>query len=156
MEVHKGRYFAVCCTSKNTADAANKILRAQDSRYQFMVVIRDLNETYTKISSPLVSSFDPPFEGQSVKECWQTLSAMTTRTKSDLDTEMFAILDERSSQDDSALLVLSLEGEPEIETVRVDLRNVSSILATWNSKGDNMTELWAEAEQAEDGVCRGD
>ncbi|SMR47999.1 unnamed protein product [Zymoseptoria tritici ST99CH_3D1] len=158
MEVHKGRYFAVCCTSKNTADAATKILQAQDTRFQFIVVIRDLDETYTEISSPPVSDFDPPFAGQTAKECWQTLSAMTSRTKSDLDAELFVILDERSSQDDSALIVLVLQddgkSDPKIETVRVDLKLVSDILPTWAVKGDDMPDLQAEAERTDDGVCR--
>ena len=59
---------------------------------------------------------------------------MIGNTKSDLDSEKFAILDVRSRNDESVLLVLILQGfgEPEIEveTMSVAERLVSDILAT--------------------------
>lgn len=84
---------------------------------------------------------------------------MAEQTESDLDTEMFALLDDRSAEDSSATLVLVMQdeenaGEVTIETVRVDLSLVSSILATWMAKGDNMDELQAQADSSPDGVVR--
>ena len=83
---------------------------------------------------------------------------MIASTASELNTEMFAILDARLLEDESTLLVLVLEseedGEPEIESVRVDLRLVPSVLATWSAKGDNMPELEAQAERSRHGVVK--
>lgn len=123
-----------------------------------MIVIKDLDHQYTEPSQPPTQDFDVPFANQAAKACWQTLYAMVERTRSDLDTESFAIMDERSIQDESALLVLALQCEDgedvQVETVRVDLRLVSLILTKWMAKGDNMPELKAGAAESSDGVYR--
>lgn len=131
----------------------------QNQKSPFMVVLENLREKYTEPSKPPTESFDPPFQGQDVRTCSQTLHRMAEQTESDLDTEMFALLDDRSAEDSSATLALVMQdeenaGEVTIETVRVDLSLVSSILATWMAKGDNMDELQAQADSSPDGVVR--
>ncbi|TKA26447.1 hypothetical protein B0A50_05283 [Salinomyces thailandicus] len=153
----KGTWSALCCTSKAATQVANIALENQYS--DFLVVIKDLEEQYSNPSKPPTEPFEPPFVGQDVETCWETLAAMIVQTRSDLDSESFAILDDRSAEDESALLVLVIEGDAakegfEIDKVRVDLRLVSFILQSWNAKGDNIPELEAEAARSPDGVVR--
>lgn len=121
-----------------------------------MVVIKDLNEQYTELSHPPTKDFEPPFDNEDPETCWETLYEMVERTKSDLDTEHFAIIDERSLKDASALLVVNRQDDKsmEIKTVRVDLKLVSLILSSWSAKGSNVSELTAKAAKSSDGVCR--
>lgn len=111
-----GIWFAICCTSKASTS----------------VVISHLKEEYTDPSEPPTEQFDPPFKDQDVKTCWQTPSTMIDETESNLDATMFAVLDDMSVEDESALLVLVLQddedGDAEIETVRVGFDRVSDTL----------------------------
>lgn len=121
-----------------------------------MIVIKDLDHECTEPSQPPTQDFESPFADQAAETCWQTLYAMVERTKSDFDTESFAVVDERSVKDASALLVLAFQKDNgvEVETVRVGLELVPSILGSWMAKGENMEELVAEAAKSSDGVYR--
>lgn len=124
------------------------------------MVVNDLDQTYIEPTDPPVEPFDTSFAGQEhARTCWEMLSEMIERTASDLDSEMFAVLDDRSVRDESALLVLVLQRDDDdagavVESVRVDLKLVSTLLLSWMAKGGNISEIQDEASQAADGVAR--
>jgi len=85
-----------------------------------IVVITDLSKTYTKVSKiPMEATTSPaPFEGQKAEECFELLQAFVKDTRSDVNLEIFAILDERSREDDTVLIVQASERTKDIKTVR--------------------------------------
>lgn len=85
-----------------------------------IVVVDNLEKTYTEISElPMAASHSPaPFEGKDARECFEVLKKMKADTKSEINVENFAVLDERSVEDDTVLIVQASGKTGEIETVR--------------------------------------
>lgn len=82
------------------------------------VFVDSVSHCYSEISeTPVESGSDPnsPFIGKSPQECHQLLSKLQEDTESDITSDFFMIMDERSMQDDTVLLV-SVTGERDEET----------------------------------------
>lgn len=95
-----------------------------------IVVITDLGKKYTGTSKlPMEPTSSPaPFEGKNARECSELLQALVKDTGSEINVENFAILDERSKQDDTALLVQAFKKSGETKTVRGALKHTDMSL----------------------------
>jgi len=99
-----------------------------------IVVISDLSKTYTEVSkNPMEATTSPaPFQGKSAEECFVFLQALVKDTGSDVNVESFAILDERSREDDTVLIVKASEKTGDIKTVRGALEETNmSLVNLW-------------------------
>lgn len=74
------------------------------------------------------TSSPAPFEGKNARECSELLQALVKDTGSEINVENFAILDERSKQDDTALLVQAFKKSGETKTVRGALKHTDMSL----------------------------
>jgi hypothetical protein len=86
-----------------------------------LVFIDSLKATYTDEDVPVLgtnvpSSTTSPFMGKNAAECYQILEQLASQEGSSINPEPFAILDERSMQDDTVLLCEA--GEEGVRCVR--------------------------------------
>lgn len=73
-----------------------------------------------------------PFQGRSADECFELLQEFAKDTGSEIDVEIFAILDERSREDDTVCIVKASKKTGEIKTVRGALRQTDmSLVNLW-------------------------
>lgn len=73
-----------------------------------------------------------PFQGKSAEECFVSLPTSVRDTGSDVNVEFFAILDERSREDDTVLIVQASERTGDIKTVRGALKETDmSLVNLW-------------------------
>ncbi|KAG9565582.1 hypothetical protein KCU71_g5193, partial [Aureobasidium melanogenum] len=95
-----------------------------------IVVVDDLNKTYTEISRlPMAASRSPaPLKGKNAKECFEILKKLKKDTGSEINVKNFAVLDGRSVEDDIVLLVQAFEKTGEIKTVRAALKETDMAL----------------------------
>ncbi|THW17601.1 hypothetical protein D6D24_03839 [Aureobasidium pullulans] len=99
-----------------------------------IVTITDLSKTYTEISkSPMNGTCSPAlFQGRSAEECFELLQEFAKDTGSKIDVEIFAILDERSREDDTVCILKASKTTGEIKTVRGALRQTDmSLVNLW-------------------------
>lgn len=99
-----------------------------------IVIITDLSKTYTETSkSPMIGTCSPaPFQGRSAEGCFELLQEFARDTGSEIDVEIFAILDERSREDDTVCIVKASKRTGEIKTVRGALRQTDmSLVNLW-------------------------
>lgn len=99
-----------------------------------IVIITDLSKTYTEISkSPMNGTCSPaPFQGRSAKGCFELLQEFAKDTGSEINVEIFAILDERSREDDTVCIVKASKTTGEIKTVRGASRQTDiSLVNLW-------------------------
>ncbi|TIA58614.1 hypothetical protein D6C77_05401, partial [Aureobasidium pullulans] len=83
-----------------------------------IVIITDLSKTYTEISKPpMIGTCSPaPFQGRSAEGCFELLQEFAKDTGSEIDVEIFAILDEISREDDTVCIVKASKRTGEIKT----------------------------------------
>lgn len=95
-----------------------------------IVIITDLSKTYTEISKPpMIGTCSPaPFQGRSAEGCFELLQEFAKDTGSEIDVEIFAILDEISREDDTVCIVKASKRTGEIKTVRGALRQTCRLL----------------------------
>jgi hypothetical protein len=102
------------------------------------------------------SNPDSPFIGESPEECYQLLVKLRKDTKSEVDIERFVIMDERSTTDDTVLLVNTyLEEDLKtwgIETLRASIESSGLALVLYETGHSSVGE---DADRAKDGVYRG-
>jgi len=99
-----------------------------------IAVITDLSKTYTEVSKiPMEATTSPaPFQGRSAEECFKLLQAFMRDTGSDVNVKIFAILDERSKEDDTVVIVKASEKTGDIKTVRGALKETDmSLVNLW-------------------------
>jgi len=99
-----------------------------------IVIITDLSKTYTETSKPPMNGTrsPAPFQGRSAEGCFELLQEFAKDTGSEIDVEIFAILDERSQEDDTACIVKASKKTGEIKTVRGALRQTDmSLVNLW-------------------------
>lgn len=132
------------------------------------VLIDNLTETYdheTEIGdmedeqNRTITSPDSPFKNKTPAECQRLLFQLRQETDSDIDYTSFVIMDERSLQDDTVLLVLADDGEAVGDDGICSIR-VSFEIAQWRLSGYMIGDLdpgedkWTAEERTEDGVLR--
>jgi len=99
-----------------------------------IAVITDLSKTYTEISKiPMEATTSPAlFRGKGAEECFEQLQAFVENTRSDVNVDIFAILDARSREDDTVLIVRASEKTGIIKTVRGALKETNmSLVNLW-------------------------
>lgn len=123
----------------------------------YMVFIDNLDEDYDEPSERPVteaSSSDSPFKGKTTQECYRLLMQLR-EDEADIDYGLFVIMDERSTQDDTVLIV----GEPpddesEPRSLRATFEVVQTALHCYRAGTSSVEENQDEAEAEEDGVYR--
>lgn len=125
----------------------------------FLVFVDDLTRIYNKPSDLGYNhdATEAPFAGKTPHECSLMLKALSEgMNPSDLDSESFAILDERSLTDGTLVLVGEAEEQDggEQATVRIVFDMVESQILLWASGKTTVEEDRVRAESTVDGVLR--
>jgi hypothetical protein len=121
-----------------------------------VVFVNSLTEPYLErhsVGNNTATPLTSPFKGKTVDECWALLKQLRAETGAQIDPNIFAILDERSLRDNSALVVEADEDEG-AESVRVELKLVIPRLFQYFVGDVGVDQDIGEAEDTEDGVVR--
>ncbi|KAG9671529.1 hypothetical protein KCU99_g4778, partial [Aureobasidium melanogenum] len=123
------------------------------------VFVDSISHCYDEISeTPVESDSDPnsPFIGKTPEECHRLLLKLREDTESEISTDFFMIMDEKSVQDDTVLLV-SVTGEEDEET---GIRDLLTLRATFEVSAKELMLYsighWTIEEDAERAVEQGD
>lgn len=102
------------------------------------------------------SSLTSPFRGKNAFDCYHLLRKLCTETESIVDQNVFAMLDERSLQDDTVVLVtIDEEESPEKPTsARCEFGLACAKLMQYFIGDADIEEDLEEAEEDGDGVLR--
>lgn len=158
-----GRLFPVCCAADISAEVKDRFLRlAQDrsGNEHFLVFVDSLEVKYTEpsehgYSTPGAAS--SPFKGQTTDACAMLLQQLR-RNGSDIDFEIFAIMDDRSLEDDTVLLVEAPALEDGSEEFKGEVRaafEMADVQLRLYSIGDcDVLEDQEKAQDSADGVLR--
>jgi hypothetical protein len=129
------------------------------------MVFIDSNSTYyDKVSqAPIKHDRNPqsPYIGKTPEECHAMRVKLCKDTGSELLTYYFAIMDERSTQDDTVLLVCAETNEDEknedlpLPTLRATFRASGTALMLYHSGHSSVAEDAERAARERDGVYRG-
>ncbi|KAH0334627.1 hypothetical protein KCU81_g9359, partial [Aureobasidium melanogenum] len=108
-----------------------------------IVVITSLDKRYTEASTiPMEpTSSAAPFQGKNPKECFEILQKLVKDTRSEINVENFAILDERSKEDDTVWLVQAFKNSPRIKIVCGALKDTDMALENLWVGNMNIEEL---------------
>jgi hypothetical protein len=121
------------------------------------VFVDSITEAYTKRHSFGNNTPTPPispFKGKNAEQCWYLLKRLCAETGSQIDQDNFAILDERSLLDDTALVVQAEEGEG-ADSVRVEFKLVLTRVLQYFVGDLCVGEDIEAAEETDDDVVRG-
>ncbi|KAH0037863.1 hypothetical protein KCU78_g1593, partial [Aureobasidium melanogenum] len=123
------------------------------------VFVDSISHCYDEISeTPVESDSDPnsPFIGKTPEECHRLLLKLREDTESEIPTDFFMIMDEKSIQDDTVLLV-SVTGEEDEQT---GIRDLLTLRATFEVSAKELMLYsighWTIEEDAERAVEQGD
>lgn len=116
-----------------------------------------------KAKEPAAFDSNPksPFIGKTPEECHQLLMKLKADTDSEIFTDYFAIMDERSAEDDTVLLACAARnpgGEHEVlavETVRATFEASSIALTLYSTGHSSVGEDAERAADEEDNIYRG-
>jgi hypothetical protein len=129
-----------------------------------MVFIDSSSSHYDKVSqTPIEHDCNPksPYIGKTPAECHAMLVKLCKETGSELLTYYFAIMDERSSRDDTVLLIcaeMSSDEENEdlaLPTLRATFRASGTALMLYHSRHSSVEEDAERAVRERVGVYRG-
>lgn len=98
------------------------------------------------------SSADSPFIGKTPRECYELLKEFQSVSKLELDLGFFAILEERSSLDESVLLVDNCNCE--FATVQMEFSHAITMLMCYMTGHMSIEEDAEMAQQTEDKIFR--
>lgn len=122
-----------------------------------LVFVDSISKTYTRQdkqgSNTPSSSSANSFKDKSPQDCFLLLKQLVANTESIVVTQMFAIFDERSLQDDTVLIV-EVEEEGDARSARCEFKIVSSKLLQYHIGDAYMKADAEEAEEEGDGVIR--
>ena len=126
-----------------------------------LVFVDCLDNYYDEASEIPVDDCDPssPFIGKTPDECYRLLIKLRKDTESEIMIYQFAIMDERSAQDDTVLLVCyecDENGENEtLATLRATFQALATALKLYMSGHSTVAEDADRAAQEGDNVYRG-
>jgi hypothetical protein len=129
-----------------------------------MVFIDSINTYYDKVSqTPIEHDSNPqsPYIGKTPEECHTILEKLCADSGSELLTYYFAIMDERSTQDGTVLLVCAETSSDEededlaLPTLRATFRASGTALMLYHSGHSSVEEDAERAACERDGVYRG-
>ena len=127
-----------------------------------LVFVDSIDNYYNEASEAPIedeSSPNSPFIGKTPQECHQLLLKLLEDTESEIMTDYFAIMDERSKQDNTVLLVCA-ERDLENEvlawpTVRATFQASAVSLMYYHSGHSSVEEDLERAQREPDNVFRG-
>lgn len=126
-----------------------------------LVFVDSIDDYYNEASEAPVedeSSPDSPFIRKTPQECHQLLSKLVEDTESEIMTEYFAIMDERSTKDDTILLVCAeRDDEEEVvawPTMRATFEVTAVSLKCYHSGNRSIGEDLERAEREHDNIYR--
>lgn len=129
-----------------------------------LVLVDSIDDYYDEASlAPMDDDSDSnsPFIGKTPQECHQMLLQLRNDTESEIMTDYFAIMDERSTKDDTVLLVTAerdLGGENEVlalPTVRATFQASALALMLYETGHSSVEEDADRAKHEKDNVYRG-
>lgn len=128
-----------------------------------LVFVDSIDDYYNEASeAPVENESCPnsPFIGKTPQECHQLLLKLLEETESEIMTDYFAIMDKRSTQNDTVLLVCAerdLENEVlEWPTVRATFQASAVALMLYHSGHSSVGEDVERAQREHDNVYRGE
>lgn len=128
-----------------------------------LVFVDSIDDYYDKASEAPIedeSSPNSPFIGKTPRECHQLLLKLREDTESEIIADYFAIMDERSTQDDTVLLVCAerdLENEVLAwSTLRATFQASAVALMLCHSGHSSIGEDVERAQREYDNVYRGE
>lgn len=126
------------------------------------VFVDSIDDYYDEISeAPWEVESDPnsPFIGKTPQECHQLLLKLREDTESEIITDFFIIMDKRSTQDDTVLLVVAARNlEHEVvamQTLRATFQASALALILYQTGHSSIPEDEERAEREQDNVYRG-
>ena len=172
----RGRFFAICCVDDSATKVSiisstsatdwqiltkkqvvNELLTAAyaaEDGGPALVVIDSSDRKYVEPTHPPVDLFSSPFNGKDASQCCRLVRETTQQNQSDLNYEYLVILDKRSSEDSTALVVVSFDEEKKIQSVRAVYEVVNVILLSMSAGVGAMSEYQEIAAREPDGVFR--
>ena len=128
-----------------------------------LVFVDSIDDYYDEASEAPIdneSSPNSPLIGKTPQECHQLLLKLLEDTKSEIMTDYIAIMDERSKQDNTVLLVCAVRDlENEVfawPTVRVTFQASAVALMLYHSGHSSVEEDVERAQREHDNVYRGE
>ncbi|KAJ5539589.1 hypothetical protein N7513_007921 [Penicillium frequentans] len=131
-----------------------------EGRFVFVDTLDDYYSEASEAPMEIDSNPNSPFFHQTPQECYELLLKLRDDTESEIITHYFAIMDERSTQDDTVLLVcasvdLDAENELSIQTIRASFQASVFALMLYETGHSSVGEDEERAERASDSVYRG-
>lgn len=120
--------------------------------FLFIDSVADRYDGPSKKPAEQGSSADSPFIGKGSRECHTLLMELQSNSHLDIDTRFFAILEERSSEDESVLLVDN--SNEDFGTVRVAFELAMELLMCYVSGHRSVQEDNEAAQREDDNVLR--
>ncbi|KAM3419515.1 hypothetical protein BST61_g2858 [Cercospora zeina] len=161
-----GRMTPICCAANIPSELKDRFIEEnqnyQDQMICYMVFIDDLSATYTEESeigedeeygsSPTRA----PFKDKTYQECLEMLRKLRIEHQSDIRCPLFIVMDERTLQDDTVVLVQApfMGEEGEIKSVRAEFQVAYGQLMLYEMAYKDIETDQAAAEATEDGVLR--
>ncbi|KAK4565369.1 hypothetical protein LTR86_003986 [Recurvomyces mirabilis] len=154
-----GRLYPVCCATDLSAQVKDQILEeAQDGMGvdHYLVFVDSLTKQYAEVSDHGYnepSDSASPFKGKTPEECAALLQQLR-RNGADINFQHFAVVDERSLQDETLWLVKA--PAPEEGTgfhLRAVYKLTCAALMNWHLQAGSEWSL-EEVQSSEDGVLR--
>lgn len=131
-----------------------------EGRFVFVDTLDDYYSEASEAPMEVDSNPNSPFIHKTPQECYELLLKLREDTESEVITHYFAIMDERSTQDDTVLLVcasvdLDAENELSIQTIRASFQASILALMLYETGHSSVGEDEERAERAGDSVYRG-
>lgn len=131
-----------------------------EGRFVFVDTLDDYYSEASEAPMEVDSNPNSPFNHKTPQECYELLLKLREDTESEVITHYFAIMDERSTQDDTVLLVcasvdLDAENELSIQTIRASFQASVLALMLYETGHSSVEEDEERAERAGDSVYRG-
>ena len=158
-----GRLVPVCCSANITSKVMDHFIAVNQDYYDqafcHLVFVDSVTKTYNdklEIGMSRPSSTTSPFKGKTPQDCYQLLRQLCTETESDIDYTSFVIMDDRSIEDDTVLLVSAPreDWQGEILSVRAAFEVAYHRFLGYDMGYMSIEEDQALAEEAHDGVLR--
>jgi hypothetical protein len=134
-------------------------LGKEDWAMVFVDTIDDYYSEIARVPTEEDSSPDSPFIGKSPEECFQLLVKLREDTESEIMPDFFIIMDERSTTDDTVLLVyIYLKEDYEtwgVKTLRASFEASGLALMMYHVGRSSVEEDAERAQFEKDGVYRG-
>ncbi|KAI5198001.1 hypothetical protein E4T39_07007 [Aureobasidium subglaciale] len=152
--------FPIVCAASLDQDIMNRLLIDSDIDKEDIwdfVFVDSINYCYDEPSTVPVevnSNPDSPFISKTPDECSQMLFKLHEDTKSKIIPHYFMIMDERSLQDDTVLLVTAGIDEP-VSTVRASFGASAQAIVLYLTGHRGIEEDVESAAQEKDGVYHG-